>query len=124
MIDLRTPSELPKDGTYVVSVIGELDLHTARQLDQELMGAFENDTRRVIVDLSGCEFIDSTALAILVKAKERLGTTSQLRLVSADRNVRKIFEITGLDRVFAVHPTQAAAMNGASHSLDRLSDTG
>ena len=113
MIDLRTKSELFDDGTYVVTVSGELDLYSAPQLESELAGLDQNNVQRVVVDLTECEFIDSTALALLVTANKRLGAAQdRFAIVTADRNIRKIFEITGLDRVLTIHQTRAVAMNG------------
>jgi anti-sigma B factor antagonist len=113
MIDLRTKSELFDDGTYVVSVSGELDLHSAPQLDSELAGLHEKNVRSVIVDLTECEFIDSTALGLLVKANKQLdGAQARFSIVTDDRNIRRIFEITGLDRVLTIHQTRVVAMNG------------
>lgn len=113
MIDLRTKSELFDDGTYVISVTGELDLHSAPQLESELAGLHDKNVRTVVVDLTGCEFIDSTALALLVNAHKRLGAAqARFSIVTPDRNIRKVFEITGLDRVLTIHQTRAVAMNG------------
>ena len=113
MLDLRTKSELFDDGTYVVSVSGELDLHSAPQLDSELTGLHEKNVRSVIVDLTECEFIDSTALGLLVKTNKRLdGAQARFSIVTDDRNIRRIFQITGLDRVLTIHRTRVVAMNG------------
>ena len=69
----------------------------------------------VLVDLSGCTFLDSTALAILVEATRRLGhTNGALRIIGAAPAVRRPFEITGLDRSFAFYPTRVAALDGES----------
>ena len=60
----------------------------------------------VIVDFSDTTFIDSTTLGVLVGGVKRLRTNDgQLSLVCSDRNITKIFEITGLDRVFAIYET-------------------
>jgi anti-anti-sigma factor len=65
--------------------------------------------------LSGCTFLDSTALAILVEATRRLGhTNGALRIIGAAPAVRRPFEITGLDRSFAFYPTRVAALDGES----------
>jgi anti-anti-sigma factor len=73
MIDLRTKSEVFDDGTFVVTVNGELDLYSAPQLESELAELLQRNVRSVVVDLTECEFIDSTALVLLVKANKRLG---------------------------------------------------
>lgn len=54
------------DGTYVVTVNGELDVYSAPQLESELAELHQKNVRSVVVDLTECEFIDSTALGLLV----------------------------------------------------------
>jgi anti-sigma B factor antagonist len=113
MIDLETDTELLGDGTCVVSVAGELDLYTAPRFEEELRAAFSAGPSAVIVDLTKCEFIDSTALGVLMRTKKALAASADaLSLVTSDHNIRKIFELTGLDRMFAIHGSRAAAMNG------------
>jgi len=66
----------------------------------------------VIVDFSDTTFIDSTTLGVLVGGVKRLRTNEgQLSLVCSDRNITKIFEITGLDRVFTIFPTRDEALS-------------
>ena len=67
--------------------------------------------KNVIVDFSDTTFIDSTTLGVLVGGVKRLRTNDgQLSLVCSDRNITKIFEITGLDRVFTIHSTREEAV--------------
>jgi anti-sigma B factor antagonist len=113
MIDLKTKLELFADGTYVISVAGELDLYSSQLLESELSGLQEKNVRSVVVDLTECEFIDSTALGLLVKAHKQLAAAgTRFSLVATDRNIRRIFEITGLDRVLTIAQSRPAAMNG------------
>jgi anti-sigma B factor antagonist len=68
----------------------------------------------VIVDFSDTTFIDSTTLGVLVGGVKRLRSNDgQLSLVCNDRNITKIFEITGLDRVFTIYATRDEALNAA-----------
>jgi anti-sigma B factor antagonist len=101
------------DGTSVVSVAGELDAYTAALFEQELRATLNDGVEAVVVDLTKCDFIDSTALGVLVGAHKRFGKSNgAFSLVTADSHTRKVLGITGLDRVFAIHPTRAAALNG------------
>jgi anti-sigma B factor antagonist len=103
------------DGKYVISLSGEVDLYTAPEFKQQLLEVIDQGGRDVIVDLSNTTFIDSTTLGVLVGGVKRLRTNEgQLSLVCSDRNITKIFEITGLDRVFAIHPTREAALGTGS----------
>jgi len=106
-------------GTYVISLAGEVDLYTAPEFKQQLLDVIGNGATKVVVDFSNTTFIDSTTLGVLVGGVKRLRTNDgQLSLVCSDRNITKIFEITGLDRVFTIYPTRAEALeqNGASGS--------
>ena len=67
--------------------------------------------KHVVIDLSETTFIDSTTLGVLVGGVKRLRTNDgQLSLVCSDRNITKIFEITGLDRVFTIHSSRDEAV--------------
>ena len=68
-----------------------------------------------MVDLSGCTFLDSTALAILVEANRRLGDANgALKIIGAAPAILRPFELTGLDRLFAFYPTRTAVLDGES----------
>jgi anti-sigma B factor antagonist len=104
-------TEQPSERSFVIALSGEVDLYTAPQLKQELIRVIETGTENVVVDLSGTTFIDSTTLGVLVSGLKRLRPRGgQLLLVITDRNIAKLFEITGLDRVFPIHGTVADAL--------------
>ena len=71
----------------------------------------------VIVDLTSTTFIDSTTLGVLVGGLRRLrATDGQLTIVCSDPNITKIFEITGLDRVFDLtEHARRSALETARH---------
>ena len=112
MIDLQIKTEPLGGGSRLIAVVGEIDLYTAPQLKQELKAAADGSERAVIVDLSECTFIDSTALGVLVSAKKTfVAKQLELSLVISDANILKVFEITGLNRVFAIHVTRSEAVD-------------
>lgn len=93
-------------GASVIALSGEVDLYTAPELKQELLGVIEAGSTNVVVDLTETTFIDSTTLGVLVSGLKRVRPEGgQVGLVIVDRNIRKIFEITGLDRVFPIRET-------------------
>ena len=113
--DVKTESV--DDSTYVISLAGEVDLYTAPEFKQQLLDVIGKGAKDVVVDFSDTTFIDSTTLGVLVGGVKRLRTQDgQLSLVCSDRNITKIFEITGLDRVFTIYTTrdEALAKTGAS----------
>lgn len=97
----------------VLTVSGEIDLFTAPKLRERLTGAIDEGASRIIVDLEGVGFMDSTGLGSLVgglkRIKERGGT---MTLVCTNRAVLRILSITGLDRVFPVAETLEQAQAG------------
>jgi anti-sigma B factor antagonist len=97
----------------LVQVTGELDLYTAPEFERALLAAEGDAADMVMVDLSGCTFMESTALAMLVAASRRLdGGNAALKIVAAAPAVRRPFELTGLDRLFDFYPTRMAALDG------------
>jgi anti-sigma B factor antagonist len=99
------------DDAYVISLSGEVDLYTAPEFKQQLLDVIAKGAKDVVVDFSNTTFIDSTTLGVLVGGVKRLRTNEgQLALVCSDRNITKIFEITGLDRVFTIYPTRDEAV--------------
>ena len=113
--DIKT--EQLGDDAFVIALAGEVDLYTAPEFKQQLLEVIGQGGKQVIVDFSNTTFIDSTTLGVLVGGVKRLrAQDGRLALVCSDRNITKIFEITGLDRVFTIYPTrdEALATTGAS----------
>jgi anti-sigma B factor antagonist len=98
--------------THVIELGGEVDLYTAPEFKERMVQVIEQGKKQVVVDLSKATFIDSTTLGVLVGGVKRLRQSDgQLSLVCSDRNITKIFEITGLDRVFEIHGTREEAVS-------------
>ena len=99
------------DEAYVISLAGEVDLYTAPEFKQQLLDVIAKGGKQVVVDFTNTTFIDSTTLGVLVGGVKRLRTNDgHLALVCSDRNITKIFEITGLDRVFTIYKTREEAI--------------
>jgi anti-sigma B factor antagonist len=97
---------------YVIALAGEVDLYTAPEFKQQLLDVIAQGGKEVVVDFTDTTFIDSTTLGVLVGGVKRLRSNDgQLSLVCSDRNITKIFEITGLDRVFTIYPTRQEAVS-------------
>ncbi len=107
--DIKT--EPLSERTYAISLAGEVDLYTAPEFKQQLLEVIGQGATDVVVDFSNTTFIDSTTLGVLVGGVKRLrANDGQLSLVCSDRNITKIFEITGLDRVFPIYGTRDEAV--------------
>jgi anti-sigma B factor antagonist len=111
--------KLDRDGVdYVVSLGGEVDLYTAPELKQELHRLVSEGARRLVIDMTSTTFIDSTTLGVLLSVVKRVRPEGgAVVLVCPDRNVRRIFEITLLDRVFAIVETRDEALAELTSSV-------
>jgi anti-anti-sigma factor len=92
------------DDVTVVTVRGELDQATLPELSPHLDEATESDGGHVLIDLSGCEFIDSSGLAALVGANERVDAADDRRfaICCPENQVSRLIELTGIDRAIRV----------------------
>jgi anti-sigma B factor antagonist len=98
------------NGISVLTVRGEVDVYTAPRLRERLVELAGEGHYRVIVDLEGVDFLDSTGLGVLVGGLKRLRShDGDLQLVCTQHRILKVFEITGLTKVFSIFDSVAAA---------------
>lgn len=94
-------------GTLIAVFSGEVDLEhspTARQVLLECVG----QGKKVLVDLSAVEYIDSSGVASLVEAFQRARKAgNEFALVSVNAAARRVLELARLDKVFIIHETLA-----------------
>jgi anti-sigma B factor antagonist len=100
-----------RGGWVVLSVRGEVDVYTAPRFRERLIELVSEGHHRIVVDLEGVDFLDSTGLGVLVGGLKRLRSNEgELVLVCTKSRILKVFEITGLTKVFAIHDTVDAAV--------------
>ena len=100
--DFDVHSEALPDDTHVVHVSGELDLATAPRLEEALA---DLSAETLVIDLSGCTFLDSAGIRTLIGAARERSGPSKLRLVTADPGILRLLEITGVDALIHVRPS-------------------
>jgi anti-anti-sigma factor len=102
------------DGIRVIAVRGELDLSTAPDLEGPLEEAVSGGKDSVLIDLSDCEFIDSTGIAMIVRAWQRLDNegngSGRVVICSCNDQVRRVLEITGLELSIPIHGSRDEAL--------------
>jgi anti-sigma B factor antagonist len=109
--------DLERSGEDVSIVIleGEVDIYSAPRFKEALLQGIEQGARTIIVDLTGVTFIDSTALGVLVSGAKRVRPRNgSLDIVCNDENITRIFEITGLDRIFGIYGSRQEALKVAA----------
>lgn len=98
----------------VVEISGDLDLATAPALRQEVLAQLSGGHRKIVVDLTETEFIDSVGLGLLVAVLKRVRVLDgHLAIVCPDTRLRRLFAVTDLDRVFELYDTADAAIDAA-----------
>ncbi|MDX8034197.1 STAS domain-containing protein [Lentzea sp. BCCO 10_0856] len=98
-----------QDGIPVIAVTGEVDIGTAPLLRAELTSQLAQSPVVLVVDLREVTFFDSSGIGALLAAHRR---TADLRVVADRAPVLRTLHYAGMDTVFRVHPTLAAALAG------------
>lgn len=103
----------------LIAVHGQADLHTAPELRAAITAAIDRGAQGLVIDLSEATFIDSMTLGVLLGAVKRLRPSGgKVTIVCVDPHIRRIFEITLLDRVFSLHANRddarGSAVNGGA----------
>jgi len=112
-MDLGIEVDETHPGHAVVVVRGEVDIATAPKLREKLVELASQGAKHVVVDLEAVEFLDSTGLGVLIGGMKRLrAMEGDLTLVCTQPRILKVFEITGLNRAFAIYETLGAAVAG------------
>jgi len=103
------------EGRTVVEVSGEIDVYTAPKLREALQGLVDGGSYRLIIDMDGVEFLDSTGLGVLVRGMKRVRAhDGSIDIVCNQGRILRIFKITGLSNVFAIYDTVDDALAAAS----------
>ena len=113
--DVQT--EVLEDGIRAFTVKGELDLNTAPQLEKPLESAVaeSNGDSSILIDLSSCEFIDSTGIALIVRAWQQVDRDGdaggKLVLCCPNDQVQRLLKITGVESSISMHRGREDALS-------------
>jgi len=94
----------------VVALAGELDLYNAEGLRAALLECCSGEPERLVIDLAGVSFIDSTALGVLIEARSLLANRRAFVLAAPGLETRRALEVSGLARHFSVCDSTAEAL--------------
>lgn len=100
-------------GGVVVRLGGELDLYNAEEVRNALTMAIDGGAERIVIDMSEVEFVDSTALGVLIEARSKIGRDG-IVLAAAQVETRRTLEVSGLDRHLPVHDSVDDALSASS----------
>ena len=94
----------------VVHLVGELDLYNAAEVREVLLDVCAEQPGRLVIDLAEVDFVDSTALGVLIEARSTLENRQSFLLAAPGRETHRALTISGLDRHLAVHESVEAAL--------------
>jgi anti-sigma B factor antagonist len=108
-VDLSLSTRI-EGGVAVIEAAGDVDVYSAPAFRKQIVDLVDAGHLHLVVDLDGLEFLDSTGLGVLVGGLKRVRAhRGSLRIVCTKEHIIKPFRITGLTKVFAIHPTLAEA---------------
>jgi anti-sigma B factor antagonist len=99
------------DGAVVVHLVGELDLYNAPEVRAALLEVCAEEPERLVVDLGQVDFVDSTALGVLIEARTKLANRRSFLLAAPGLETHRALRISGLDQHLSVHETVADALS-------------
>ena len=109
-INVRSEKNVP-----VIELNGEVDAYTSARFRETMIELIENGAASLIISMDRVDYIDSSGLGALVgglkRASERQG---RIVIVCSNPQVKKVFEITGLERVFSLYALEEDAVEGVS----------
>ncbi|MBO9447714.1 STAS domain-containing protein [Ruegeria sp. R14_0] len=99
-------SSTTTDTTQIITVHSDrIDAAMAIQFKEDMRTEAEGGAARVVLDLTGVEFIDSSGLGAIVASMKQLGRDRRLDLAGLNPFVEKVFRLTRMDTVFNLYPT-------------------
>ena len=100
-----------ESGIAVLDISGEVDAFTAPKLKQEMIDHIDQDTSRLAINLADVKYLDSTGLGVLIGGLKRTRDKGgELVLICPNVRIMRIFDITGLSRIFEMFKTETEAL--------------
>jgi anti-anti-sigma factor len=111
-VSLDVESRQTDSGVTVLAPTGRLDVAGAPALKDAVSEAMKNGKPRLVIDMEGVSFVDSSGLGSVVAALKQVRTSQgDLRLAAPNQQVRVVLELTTLDRVFPYYATVEEALS-------------
>ena len=99
----------PREDVVILAIEGAVDIYAAPEFKAIFLGTIGQGTKQIVVDLTGASFIDSSGLGVLVSGAKQAPKGS-LAIVCDDESMMHVFTMVGLDRIFTLYQSRAAAL--------------
>jgi len=110
-VDIKVNVRVTRGDTYVVDLNGEIDVYTSPKVKDAIGDLIDKGHYNLVINLEKVRYIDSTGLGVLIgglkRVREHGGTVN---LVCTNPQIKKIFDITGLVKIFGIYDDEDAAM--------------
>ncbi len=99
------------DDIQVVRPQGRLDSASGPAFEKDLIGHIDGGSRRMVLDLSGLQYISSAGLRVLLLAAKRMKSSGgRFALCSLSRQISEVFEISGFNSILDIYPSYEDAV--------------
>jgi anti-sigma B factor antagonist len=111
-MNLKMNTRSIDDRASLIDLEGEIDVYTAPNLKQQIITLLDSGVRHILINLTNVEYLDSTALGVLIGGLKRLRERDgSLDLICPNPRIKRVFEITGLDKIFDMYTTEEEALD-------------
>jgi len=102
-LDIKVSTSTVENVAEIVSINGEIDVYTSPQVKQVINALIEKGIYNLIINLEQVRYIDSTGLGVLIGALKKVREQNgHIFLVCVDQQIKKVFTITGLIKIFKI----------------------
>ncbi|HLS52800.1 MAG TPA: STAS domain-containing protein [Tissierellaceae bacterium] len=92
-----------RENMWLVKPKGDLDIYTSNKFREDVLSSFEEKETNILVDGEGLEYVDSTGLGALISILKVIREKDkEMHITNIKPNIRKIFDITELDKLFVI----------------------
>jgi len=96
--------------TVVRALERRIDASISSEFKAKLLETVQEGSRRIVLDISMVEFIDSSGLGAIISGLKAVGEDGQLVVSGSTENVRAMFKLTRMDRIFAIYDSEQEAV--------------
>ena len=114
-MDIKVNVRPGEDDAYVIELAGEIDVYTSPTVKDAMTELIDQQHYKLIVDLEQVRYIDSTGLGVLIGGLKRVREHGgSVQLVCTNPQIKKIFDITGLVKIFGIFDDERSAMKATA----------